>query len=168
MVKKWRIMMEHKVSIREHSIIDHKTGEVKREIESISYPFTSEEGYIKLYLKHACYLQGLQHSEHSILYELFQFMNYHNEVPLLKKYKKDILRDTGLSMNTLNQALTQMVAKKILFRIQRGLYKVNPYLFGKGSWKNIKKLRMTIDYNPNDYKVRTTIVRGKNDIFHSE
>lgn len=153
--------MESKVSVRKHSVIDNKTGEVTQEVESISYPFTAEEDYVKLYLKHACYLQGLQHSEHSILYELFQFMNYRNEIPLMKKYKEDILKETGLSMNTLNQALSRMVEKKILFRVQRGLYRVNPYLFGRGSWKNIKKLRMTIDYNPNDYKAKTTIVRGR-------
>lgn len=153
--------MSNKVKVTKHSVVDYETGEIRQEIQSISYPFTSEEGYIKLYLKHACYLQGLQHSEHSILYELFRYMNYENEIPLLKAYKVKILTNTGLSMNTLNQALSQMVEKKILFRIQRGLYKVNPYLFGKGSWKNIKALRMTIDYKPNDYKCKTLIVRER-------
>lgn len=155
--------MERKVSIRKHHIVDHKTGEITQEIESVSYPFSAEEGYVKLYLKHACYLQGLQHSEHAILYELFQFMNYRNEIALPKIYKKEIVRETGLSVNTVNNALCQMVEKKILFRIEKSLYKVNPYLFGKGSWKDIKKLRMTIDYNPNDYRVKTTIVRDKNE-----
>ena len=154
--------MERKVSVRKHSVVDHKTGEITSEIESVSYPFSSEEPYVKLYIKHACYLQGLIHSEYSVLYKALKHLDYENEVVLLKRRKEKIAKDLGISINTVNNTLFQMVKKKVLFRIEKGFYKVNPYLFGRGSWKNIKKLRMTIDYNPNDYKVKTTIVRGKN------
>ena len=51
------------------------------------------------------------------------------------------------SIRTINNALSDFVRTKILYRIETGVYRFNPYLFGKGDWQDISRLRLTIDYS---------------------
>ena len=36
---------------------------------------------------------------------------------------------------------------KILYRVGTGAYNFNPYLFGKGDWQDVSRLRLEVNYN---------------------
>ena len=56
----------------------------------------------------------------------------------------------ALSLKTtqsIDNAITKLVKGNILKRISRGTYRANPYLFGKGDWQDIARLRLEINYD---------------------
>jgi hypothetical protein len=57
-----------------------------------------------------------------------------------------------------------LVKKDIIFREDTGLYKGNPYLFGKGEWRDIRELRMTVVFNPKGQSISTEVMKGDFDI----
>ena len=54
-----------------------------------------------------------------------------------------------MPMNTLNKQIDNLRKANILLPIpnKRGCYLVDPNLFARGSWNDIKQLRLIIDYN---------------------
>ena len=60
--------------------------------------------------------------------------------------KEQVCKATGKSMERMKQAIRIWVKNKILVRVARGVYQVNPYIFGKGEWRNIANLRATFDF----------------------
>ena len=61
--------------------------------------------------------------------------------------KKEICAELGWTcVNTLDRTLAKLVKAQILFRVARGMYRMNPYMFGKGSEQDIAKLRKLYRY----------------------
>ena len=50
---------------------------------------------------------------------------------------------THKSMRRLEQAITTWVKNRVLIRVARGIYQVNPFIFGRGDWRDIANLRAT-------------------------
>jgi predicted transcriptional regulator of viral defense system len=48
------------------------------------------------------------------------------------------------SPQTIANALSKMTKEGILLRIETGVYMLNPFLIGKGDWKDIQKLRLGV------------------------
>ena len=46
-------------------------------------------------------------------------------------------------MRRLEQAITTWVKNRVLIRVARGIYQVNPFIFGRGDWRDIANLRAT-------------------------
>jgi hypothetical protein len=53
-----------------------------------------------------------------------------------------------------------LVKKNIIFREDTGLYKGNPFLFGKGEWREIRELRMTVVFNKEGQTMSTEVRKG--------
>lgn len=49
-----------------------------------------------------------------------------------------------------------------MFRADIGVYTLNPYLFGKGDWQDISRLRLEINYDDIKGKTFKTICRYNN------
>lgn len=76
------------------------------------------------------------------------------QVCLSAGIKRIISKELGLKNNrSINNALSDLVKGKILYRIETGVYNFNPYLFGKGDWQDIARLRLDINYD--DIKGKT-------------
>ena len=60
--------------------------------------------------------------------------------------KKEIVKELETTMGTLDNALSKLVKSEIIARESKGVYKLNPYIFGRGSWQNIKEIRATWSY----------------------
>lgn len=109
--------------------------------------------YIKLYLQDILYLSNLPKNHEKILFELLKRTTYAGEkygmeVVLNASIKKRIAETLGIkNIRSINNALSDLVKGKILFRTDTGLYTLNPHLFGKRDWQDISKLRLTIDYD---------------------
>ena len=119
----------------------------------------SEPAFIKLYLQDVLYLSDMPKHHERILYELLKRSTYAGDkdgmqVCLSAGIKRIISKELGLKNNrSINNALSDLVKGKILYRIETGVYNFNPYLFGKGDWQDIARLRLDINYD--DIKGKT-------------
>jgi hypothetical protein len=109
---------------------------------------TKEPPFIKLYLNDIVLLKNLPSSYSSILYELMKLMTWDNKIVLNSSIKKNIMAALNIKTSTLNNTLSQFVKKKILYRLDVGVYMPNPYLFARGDYSDINQLRLIIDYIP--------------------
>lgn len=126
--------------------------------------FEKEPPYVKVYLEDIGRLNGLDPSEQKLVNELVFNMGYNNIVPSYKPVKEAIAHKIGVSLSTVNRGIQSLYKKGVLIRQARGFYLLDPSIFGRGSWKDIKKIRMTIDYNADGTKTVNTEVSKQLDI----
>ena len=135
----------------EETEIDNETGEVIRRKTSLQ--FTKEPAYVKLYfdcLGVVIKNDGLNECLNDMLLEVLKFANYADEeqiVTLTAYQKEQICKKTGKSLSRLEQAITTWTKNKVLIRVSRGTYKINPWIFGKGEWRDISNLRAKFDFS---------------------
>jgi hypothetical protein len=116
-----------------------------------------EDDFIKLYLSDIGYLHKLQPNQQELLYYFLQNMNYNNLIVINKTIKEMIAKESNKSYRTVENALTSYVDTGIFLRQGRGVYIANPYLFGKGRFEDIQKIRMEIVYTSEGLKLRSQI-----------
>jgi hypothetical protein len=109
-----------------------------------SIKIDKEENYIKVYLKHLTYLHSLPSGLDPLIYELLKLVDYKNRIVLNASIKKDIALSTKKSINTINQYISKLVKHSVILHKDTGIYVLNPYIFGKGEWKDIIELRETV------------------------
>lgn len=159
-----RNMADYKASVKkpvllnETTIIDGNTGLVtENKIEQQFITQNKEPAFIKLYLDDLILINNLPTSSSNILWELVKGITYDNEIMLNSSVKKRICARLDIKMQTLDNALTKFVKKQILFRVEKGIFLPNPYLFAKGSWNEVKELRMVINYTEKGKTVQAEI-----------
>ena len=153
----------------EEVMIDNDTGEVKNEVKkhTKSVIIGKEPQYIKFYLDHLSRFKGLQLSLSPILSELLKKTTYADSkeenggmiLYLNKPLKEDIAKMCGVSLTRVDHAITEFVKKEYMRRLSLGKYQFNPFLFGKGEWKDIENIRATFDYGTGE--VIADIVRDE-------
>jgi hypothetical protein len=130
-------------------VIDHETGEVKTTTRLQKARRDDEPYYIKLYIADLCKLNDIPKSGNNTLNELLKLTDYQNEIVLNSHIKGRIRKKLGISIGSLDNNITRLVKQEVLQRIGRGTLKLNPNLFGKGNWTDIKKLRIEWEYSEN-------------------
>lgn len=140
------------VFVREVSEVITDSGEITKTVTQEVSMFEREPPYVKLYLQDIGRLNGLNNSEQKLVNELVFNMGFNNVVPGYKPVKEMIAEKLGMNYNTLDKSLKELHKKGILIRKARGLYIMDPNIFGRGSWRDVKKIRMVIDYNEDGTK----------------
>jgi hypothetical protein len=111
-----------------------------------------EPPFVKLYLKDLAHMRNLPAWVSGILYELLKKMDYSNEIVLNSTVKNRIAGELGIHHKTIDNALVKFVSKKIFFRLGKGVFQANPYIFGRGSWGEVEKIRLTVSYSADGEK----------------
>ena len=94
-----------------------------------------------------------------VLYELLKRSTYAGDKDgmqvIVNSYVKNCIKDKlGLkNVGSISNAITELVKGKILYRVGTGAYNFNPYLFGKGDWQDVSRLRLEVNYD--DIKGKT-------------
>lgn len=154
-------------------VVDSSTGEVLTGHTHKTLSKEVEPPYVKLYLEDIGRLHGLPPFAVSALHQLVRSMGYSNIVPMYKPIKELMCNQMGIKMNTLNKAVQVLSDAGILIRVNngRGLYMVDPNLFARGSWENIKTLRLQIEYDNKGNRHITSNISDQNikqlDIFQN-
>lgn len=136
--------------IREENTVDKETGEVVRRTTVLQ--FDREPNYVKLYLDCLGVVlgnDGLGPGVNGLLVEVFKLASYADggQHVVLNSYNKSIIcKNTGKTMRRLDMAIQTWTKNNVLKRVARGTYQINPWLFGKGEWRDIKGLRATFDF----------------------
>jgi len=128
-------------------VIDYETGEVKQTMKLKSIKHETEPNYIKLYLSDICKLNDIPKTGNDVLNELILLVNYENEIVLSAGIKNRICKKIEIKKGSLDNNISKLTKQQILKRVDRGIYMLNPNLFGKGKWQDIKKLRITWEYS---------------------
>lgn len=132
--------------IIETKLINEETGEIKQTETRTNFTVTKEPNFIKIYLDDIVYFSQLPSSSSGILFSIAKRMGYDNKIVLVKNIKEDIAKENNLDLGTINNAISNFKKKNILIPDGRSTYIINPNLIGKGSWTDISKLRMEIQY----------------------
>lgn len=112
-----------------------------------------EPNYIKLYLQDIMYLSDMPKQYASLTACLLKRVSYAGDadgmcVVLAPRIKQAICEEMGWKrVSSLDNALQKLLAGKILYRVDRSMYRFNPYFFGKGDWQDISRLRLEINYD---------------------
>lgn len=137
--------------------VDKSTGEIVEETLVTESRLPKEPDFIKLYLKDIMYLQDLPTGLNAVLYQLLTRLEYDGTITVNGFRKEQIAQQTKLSVSTINHALTKFVQSHVLDRIGKGTYRANPYLFGKGNWKDIHRIRMEVSYSLEGKTIKSVI-----------
>nr|CRY97630.1 hypothetical protein [uncultured prokaryote] len=142
-------------------------GEIIERRANKTLSWGAEPIYIKLYLQDVLYLSDMPKHHEKVLFELLKRSTYAGEkngmqVSLSAGIKRIISKELGLKNNrSINNVLSDLVHGKILYRIETGVYNFNPYLFGKGDWQDIARLRLEINYDEIKGKTFKTVCEYK-------
>lgn len=128
-------------------IIDHDSGQVKESKTDQLKKIPATPDFVMAFTRDMGYLRDLTGGASKLLFGLMQVVDRNNEITLNKARKKRISEATGISLSSIDSTLNQLKKKDVILQVERGIYQLNPYLFGKGKWKNINKMRMSIEYN---------------------
>jgi hypothetical protein len=130
-------------------IVNTSTGEIISTEKLTHAVVEKEPPHVKIYLEDIARINNLPPAAAKVLNLLIQNMGYNNMVPMLKPFKEVICNALEIKMNTLDKVISELKEKQILHPFARGLYILDPYLFAKGRWENIKNLRLIIEYDNN-------------------
>ena len=129
---------------RTERTVDGVTGEVLGERHNIIElkPIEPEPNYIKLYIDDIGRMMGLQDGHRSILLYVAASVAYDGILSLTSYRKTRIAALLGCSVRSIDNAISEFVKQKILVRVARGEYELDPHLFAKGRWMEIRERRM--------------------------
>ncbi len=154
--------------------IDSKTGEVTlTEKKSIVKQAKTPE-FIMMFTEGAPFLAGakLTGAQTSVLFMLLhKFVLPRDNVLLLTSYtRQTISNEMNIAKNTVDSAILKLIDTKIiLVKKEMGkVYYLNPKLFGKGNWNDIKKLRyqtsVEYDFENRDIDITNATTFGYGDV----
>jgi hypothetical protein len=132
--------------------VDIATGEITEISNEETYVVEREPEYIKMYISDIARLKDIPKGMDSILMSFVKHMGYNNVIPVYMPIKKMIANDLGCSVSYINKAIDVFYKRGVFIRAARGMYVADPKLFARGSWSDIKDLRLVIDYEPNGTK----------------
>lgn len=133
-------------------VTDTLTGEILTQKSYINSVLDKEPDFVKLYLKDVIRLKDLPKNSENVLNLLLKSMSYKNIIPAYAPIKRMICSELNIPMNTLNKSIDNLYKSGILIRVERGIYMADPDLFGKGEWKDVKNLRLVIEYKKDGTK----------------
>jgi hypothetical protein len=129
---------------RVQTIVDGLTGECLSEQRNVITfnPLPPEPAYVKLYIEDLGKLLDLQSGHRDILLYVAATVAYDGLVSMTTLRKKRIAAVLKCSIRSIDNAITEFVKREILLRVGRAEYELNPHLFAKDSWKEIRERRL--------------------------
>ncbi len=146
-----------KILIQSERVVVDATGEIVSEDTYTKSLIRDEPKFVKVYMEDLLYLKKMPSGLGGILWELIQIMDYDNVVHLTAMRRNEIMENIGCSIHNVNKAISLFVKNGLMARKGTGSYIMNPYIFGKGKWDKIKKIRAEIEWSEEGRKVKTTI-----------
>lgn len=138
-----------KLYATERMVFDKETGEMLEHTEDRYKTVSIEPNYIKIYIDAMSYfITGEEVGmETNLLLEMAKRMTYANDaapnqVAMYGKIKEDIAYQLGTTIGSIDVILNKLVKKDLIRRIGRGIYELNPIIFAKGNWSNIRRIQM--------------------------
>lgn len=131
--------------VHESMTVNQLTGEIIESNQSVfqTKKLEKEPPYVKMYINDLGSWQGLSTSETDVLYQIASTVDYDGIIQVTTYTKNKIIARLGIAPSTFANALAKLAKKMIIQRVPnvRQVFTLNPYLFGKGDWKDILEKR---------------------------
>ena len=129
------------------NVLDVTDGTIIHQTTSQTAFVEKEPDYVKLYITDIMKLSNLPKSCNSLLMELLKRTTYENQIVIVKSIREEICSKLGMADITFRKAMDQFIEKGILSKKDKNVFVANPFLFARGSWDSIKKVRLLVEYN---------------------
>lgn len=149
--------------------IQDTNGNIVERRRNQTLSWGDEPPYIKLYIKDLMYMSDMPKHYTNLVYALLKRVSYASDadgmcVTLVPRIKKAICSELGWEKtSSLDNALQKLLKGQIIYRVDRGVFQMNPYLFGKGEWQDISRIRMQVTYDV-DGKTFASVVEHSEDV----
>lgn len=104
-----------------------------------------EDNYTKLYANETEFLIGMPMRCMNVLLLLIKESDYANRggfILLPSGVKEAMCKKLDMKrLSSFDNVLTELVKGKVLIREGRGIYRLNPFIFGKGAWTDVVDMR---------------------------
>lgn len=122
---------------------DELTGEITSRTSNVVElkRLPPEPEYIKLYVEDIGKLHGLSPAHREVLLYVAAASGYDGIATISARRKAAIAMTIKGTVKTVSNALTECVKAKLLRRVGHGEYEPNPFIFGRGSWAEIRERR---------------------------
>lgn len=142
------------------TVYDSETGELVRKISMNNGVVGKEPDYIKIYTDCMLVLNKMDVALSPYIIAFARHMTYANHgnpnfrctVRTDELVRKDVAAYCGVSDARVKQAIKALVDAEVFIpmviegKTKRGIYFVNPWVVGKGEWKDIKQLRGQFEF----------------------
>jgi hypothetical protein len=142
-------------------IIDQTTGELLVEKNTEEAYVSKEPDFLKLYLDNILMINNLPNGLQKSLNVLLKRMGYDNIVVLNAYIKKQMAEELEYkTVQSLNNNINKLVQQGIMIRKGTGTYEMNAFLFGRGTWDNIKKISLNLVFENGQVTQRAEFERN--------
>ena len=153
-----------KINQSVETLIIDQNGDMVSKRASKTLTWGDEPPYVKMYLDSLLYLKDLPKGYNVILNALLKRMSYAGDVDgqvivVNKAVKERISKEVGVSISRIENVLGELNKGDLLYRIDRGMYRVNPNFFGKGDWTDIARLRLEVNFDSKGKTIMGEIIK---------
>ena len=164
---------------KEEVFVNNETGEITASNRIIVKKFKQTDEFIKFFSENLEFIiTELSGSEKNVFFAILMFINYNNFYFDNADFRKYIASVSGVSTSNLSRVLSSLEEKEVILRLDvdnmtdeellqyklvRGMKKVflvNPNFIGRGSFKDLVKMRQTVvrDFNFKSMEYKREIV----------
>lgn len=128
------------------TVIDGTTGEIlEQSIKSFKYLANTKEDFFIAYTQLlSIFYTQLGLPEIKVYAYMLDNYNFNSPIGININIKKEMSGKIGLAVGTIDNALGELVQKRLIYSTSRGVYKLNPRYAYKGSTKDRNSLLRVI------------------------
>lgn len=157
-------------SFTESTIINETTGEVISSRETHTLKIPGEPNFVKLYIDAVMYISDIPTGVSKIMLCILKRLPYADSkeqgIQINKYVRTRIAEELGVTEEYVKKSIMALVKGHLLIHddtTKRSCnYKVNPYVFGKGEWKDIEELRLNVKFNAEGKTFWGEVQKSKN------
>jgi hypothetical protein len=116
-----------------------ENGELLKEEEKTIYRSKGEESFVKFYMGDPSSIVSV--SAIGLLFQMLARMKYDNTVSLSLLDKEEISSVLSIKSGVIDNQLQKLKKQGVIRNVCRGVFKINPFMFARGNWCDIKKKR---------------------------
>ena len=126
--------------------VDNKTGEIITDVHRTVKKVQKTPDFVMLFTEGVGYLVNAKLTKQEMavlmLYISRYVSHYENTLLIDKGTKEVVAEELRTTVNFVNKTISKLHKTGIIIKDKH--YKLNPYIFGKGNWNEIRRLRQEI------------------------
>lgn len=148
-----------RVLSRKMTLLNHTTGEVFEKNEEIRLKAKTREEFFLVFVNNFRYLTDVPKMSLKVLASILtHYVTWNNEILLNVTSRKDLAEKSGTTVAVVYKSISNLIENGIFVKQNSRLF-LNPYIFSRGTWNDIQKMRQEIvfDYDFEKLEAKTSL-----------